>query len=682
MHSLPILINITAALVVAFIGGVIARKIGLPTIVGYLLAGIVIGPFTPGYVGDVATIQELAELGVIFLMFGVGLHFSFQDLWRVRDIAIPGALIQTAFATLVGFGLTRLWGWEPGAGIVLGLSISVASTVVLLRGLMDNNLLNTSHGQAAVGWLVMEDILSVLILVLMPALVGGEGGFDWASLALTLVKAVAFAGIMFFIGTRLIPWLLLRIANTRSRELFILAILAITLGTAMGAGELFGVSLALGAFVAGAIVSQSHLSHQVGADIFPFREAFSVLFFVSVGMLVNPGFLFANIGQVIALTLLIVIGKGIIVLAMGLVFPRPAKTFLVVAVGLSQIGEFSFILGSAGVRLNLLTPEQYSLILAGALFSITLNPLMFRAMPMLERSIRGASGLWKKLDSHKDLPLPPEETLKDHVVIIGYGRVGKNLAQVLEGLEVPYLLVESDMERLDEFTDSERTSAPVLFGDAANSEVITHAGLARARIAVITIPEEDASALIVSVIKSINPNLPIVSRASTEPGMQALAALGADHVVQPEMEGSLEMIFHTLIKIGYPLHDVFEYVESIRREHYTMSTTQSDNRSLRTLIQASENIQINWVILEEESPLIGKTLLEANIRHRTGASVVAIIREQHLIPNPKSLTVFEPGDRVGLIGEDDQIRETLQLVRGQEAPINQSTVNPDSLEAA
>ena len=327
MHELPLLINITLALIVAFFGGLIARRLGLPTIVGYLFAGIVIGPFTPGFVGDIGTIRQLAELGVIFLMFGVGLHFSFADLWRVRDTAIPGTLIKVALVTLLGIGLSQLWGWSITAGLVLGLAISVASTVVLLRGLMDNSLLNTSHGQTAVGWVVMEDILTVIILVFMPTLASSSSTFNWQDLAITLLKAVAFAAIMFFAGVRLIPWLLERIAHTRSRELFILAILAITLGTAMGASELFGISLALGAFVAGAIISQSHLSHQVGADVFAFREAFSVLFFVSVGMLVNPTFLLQNFGQVAALTFIVVIGKVIIVLILGLLFPARQKHF-------------------------------------------------------------------------------------------------------------------------------------------------------------------------------------------------------------------------------------------------------------------------------------------------------------------------------------------------------------------
>src|ERR1044071_8822370 len=336
MHEVTLLINIVMALVVAFIGGILARRIGLPTIVGYMLAGIAIGPFTPGFVGNIETISQLAELGVIFLRFGVGLHFSINDLWKVRSIALPGALGRMALTTLLGFGLSQLWGWTVTSGIVIGLAISIASTVVLLRGLMDNGLLNTRHGQAAIGWGVGGDLATVLILVLMPTLATSSGGFDWGQLGLTLLKAAGFIILVLFAGTRLIPWVLLRIAHTRSRELFILAILAIALGIALSAAELFGVSLALGAFVAGVVVSESPLSHQVGADIFPFREAFAVLFFVSIGMLVNPGYLLNNIGSILALTALIVIGKALLTMLMGFVFPWPVSTTLVLAAGLRQ----------------------------------------------------------------------------------------------------------------------------------------------------------------------------------------------------------------------------------------------------------------------------------------------------------------------------------------------------------
>jgi len=660
MHDVPLLINITLALMVAFFGGVIARRIGLPTIVGYLLAGIAIGPFTPGFVGDIETIQQLAELGVIFLMFGVGLHFSFQDLWRVRDIAIPGALIQTALATLLGFGLSQLWGWSILAGIVLGLAISVASTVVLLRGLMDNSLLNTSHGQAAVGWLVMEDILSVLILVLMPTLAGSSGRFDWQNLAIILLKAAAFVAIMFLVGVRLLPWILERIAHTRSRELFILAILAIALGTAMGASELFGVSLALGAFVAGAIISQSHLSHQVGADVFAFREAFSVLFFVSVGMLVNPSFLWQNLGQVVSLTLLVVVGKAVIVILLGLFFPRPAKTFLVVAVGLSQIGEFSFILGQGGLSLGFLDANQYSLILAAALISITINPFMYKLLPVLERMIRQVPRFWKKLDASISLPEIKKDQLNKHVVIVGYGRVGKHLVDVLESLSIPLLVIEADAERIAALG---RKKIPSLYGDAGNSEIIRHAYLEDASALVTTVPEETSAIMIVTTARDLNPKLSIIARAATEKGVHYLANSGANHIVHPELEGGLELIHHTLLTLGFPLREVHQYAEAIRHDHYDFNiTTNEEHRSLHDLLQALNGIEIIWMELSETGFLVGKTLAEANIRSKTGASVVALVRNKQLIANPKSMTVFEPGDRIGVIGEKDQIEVVQSLM--------------------
>ncbi len=667
MHELPLLINITIALIVAFLGGTIARKIGLPTIVGYLLAGIIIGPFTPGFKGDVETIRQLAELGVIFLMFGVGLHFSFSDLWRVRDIAIPGALIQTALATLLAFGLSQLWGWSIASGIVLGLSISVASTVVLLRGLMDRSLLNTSHGQAAVGWLVMEDILSVLILVLMPTLAMNGEGFNWQDLVITLLKAAAFVAIMFFVGVRLFPWLLNKIAHTRSRELFILAILAITLGTAMGASELFGVSLALGAFVAGAIISQSHLSHQVGADIFAFREAFSVLFFVSVGMLVNPTFLWQNIGHVAIITALVVLGKSTIVILMGLFFPRPARTFLVIAVGLAQVGEFSFILGQTGLSLNLLTADQYSLILAASLVSITINPLMYKLLPWLEKTLQHLPGFWKRMDASIPLVELKEEDLQNHVVIVGYGRIGKHLVDVLESLHIPLLVIESDMERIDLLN---QRKIPTLYGDAANSEVITHAHLGKARAIISTVPEDSSAATVVTAARDINPDLSIIARAASLEGVKNLNKLGATHIVHPELEGGLELVHHTLLSLGFPLREVHSYADAVRRDNYDIDIiTGEEHRSLHNLLSAFEGIEITWATLRPESPIAGKTLAEANIRSRTGASVVAFIRNGQLTANPKSMTVFEANDRIGIIGEQDQIDAACELVVGPPEPM-------------
>ena len=671
MHDLPILVNITIALVAAFIGGATARRIGLPPIVGYLLAGILIGPFTPGFIGDIHTIQQLAELGVIFLMLGVGLHFSFEDLWKVRDIAIPGALFQTATATLIGFFITRAWGWSISSSILFGLAISVASTVVLLRGLMDNSLLNTSHGQAAVGWLVMEDILSVLILVVMPIIFSRET-FSWTSLGVTVLKLASFGLLMFFLGKRFIPWLLEKIAHTRSRELFILAVLAISLGTALGAAAFFGVSLALGAFVAGAIISQSHLSHQVGADILPFRESFAVLFFVSVGMLVNPVFLWLNLWQVILISLLIIVGKFIITLLLGAIIRRPAITFLVVAVGVSQIGEFSFILGQEGLRLNLLSQDQYSLLLAGSLISITVNPLMYRLMPRLESWLRNIPFVWKQLDRQSIQPVALDEGTEGHVAIVGFGRVGTHMVNVLERLNIPQLVIDSDAQRIQELT---RRSIPALYGDAANSEILQFARLEKARLLVVTLPDDAACASIISAAHHIKPELSIISRVSAVEAVDYLHSLGAREVIQPELEGGLEMIRHLLLGLDYPLSEVYQYTEAVRQDQYNIDINSAEeSQTLRNLVNSAGTIGINWVRVEGNSGIIGRSLAEANIRALTGASVVALMRANQLTANPKSATLFEAGDRVGLIGEADQIAEAVRMITGF------SEIPPESVE--
>ena len=665
MHELPLLINIAVALLAAFIGGILARRFGLPTIVGYMLAGIAIGPFTPGFEGDPKTISQLAELGVIFLMFGVGLHFSLDDFWKVRSIAIPGSLGRMAIMTLLAYLLSQLWGWTAMAGIVMGLSISIASTVVLMRGLMDNGLLNTPHGQAAIGWVVVEDLATVLILVLMPTLANSSGGFDWGELSLTLLKAAGFVTLVLFAGTRLIPWILLRIAHTRSRELFILAILAIALGIALGAAELFGVSLALGAFVAGVVVNESPLSHQVGADIFPFREAFAVLFFVSIGMLVNPVYLFNNVGHILALTALIVVGKSMLTLLFGLVFPWQAHTALVVGAGLSQIGEFSFILGQTGVSLGLLNQDQYSLILAGALLSITVNPLMFRLIPPTEKFLQKVPWLWRLLDRHHVISHAPEETIEGHVVIVGYGRVGHHIVDVLGEISVPRLVIDADSGRIEELS---RRGIPNLYGDASNSEILTYARLERARALVVAGPDESASELVVAAARDIAPGLPIIARATTQDGIDRLAEFGAQDVIHPELEGGLEIMRHTLLALGFPVQEIMRYIDLVRHDHYDMQVnTAEEHRLLHDLIHASKNIEVVWLTLAPEHPFVGQTLASANLRARTGASVVALLREGQLMANPKSMTVFQSNDRIGLIGDKEEIEAAEKVLAETES---------------
>lgn len=659
-HNLALFTSITLALLVAFVGGFVARKLKLPTMVGYLLAGMVIGPFTPGFVGEVEEISQLAEMGVIFMLFGVGLHFSLKDLWAVGRIAIPGAMLQTLIATGIGFALTQFWGWDVSAGLVLGLAISVASTVVLLRGLMDNGLLNTVHGQVAVGWLIFEDLVTVAILVLLPALFGGSGDNIWVSGGIAMLKTAIFVVIMLFVGAKAMPWLLTRIAYTRSRELFILAVVALALGTAFGAAELFGVSLALGAFLAGVVVGESDVSHQVGAEVLPFREVFAVLFFVSVGMLVNPKLLLANAWQVILLSLLIILGKALITILLGLVLPASLRTMLVVAAGLSQIGEFSFIVGQAGVSLGVLTRDQYGLILAGALISIVVNPLMYRLVAPTQAWMERVPWLQRLLERSVDAPPPVSHGMRDHVVVVGFGRVGSHIVTVLNRLNVPYLIVEQDAGRATEF---HQHGTPTLFGDAANSEILNHANLEHARALVVTVPDETVTELVVSAASAIAPKLPIIARAATASGVRRLARHGAEYVIHPELEGGLEIVRHVLLLLDYPLGQVQQYIDAVRRDAYDTSfTTPEELQFLDQLVATVRGMEIVWRSIQPGSPLIGKTLAEVNLRVKVGASVIAVVRDQHMTANPKSNTVFKEGDIVGLIGDSAQIAAAEQLI--------------------
>ena len=653
MHNLHLLTNIAVVLVTAFAGGLIARRLRLPTIVGYLLAGMAIGPFTPGFVGDIDDISQLAELGVIFLMFSVGLHFSLRDLWKVRSIAIPGALAQMIIATTLGFALTQAWGWSMPASFILGLAISIASTVVLLRGLMDNGLLNTVHGQVAVGWLVLEDLATILILVLLPALFAGDEGSSWQNAGFALLKAAFFVGMMLIAGARLLPWLLTRIAFARSRELFILAVVAVAVGTALGSAELFGVSLALGAFLAGVVLGESPISHQIGAEVVPFRDLFAVVFFVSVGMLVNPFYLFANAGYVLALAAMIVFGKALITILMGFVLPASAHTVLVVAAGLSQIGEFSFIVGQTGVALGVLSQDQYSLILAGALLSIVLNPLLFRLLPVVERLLQRSPALWRRLDRQGTVPAVGDHDLHDHVVVVGFGRVGEHVVTVLEQLEIPRLVVESDARRAAEF---EQRGIPTLYGDAANSEILNHADLDHARVLVVTLPDEAATEMVVAAARLLAPHLPIIARATTSPGVQRLHELGAQDVIHPELEGGLEVVRHTLLALDFPVSQVHHYTDAVRRDQYDAAVASpAKHQLLEQLHNTMRGMEIAWRSLEADNPLIGKSLAATNLRAQTGASVIALIREQELLPNPPPDTQLQLNDMLGLIGSTEQI---------------------------
>jgi CPA2 family monovalent cation:H+ antiporter-2 len=530
LHHTSLIATICAGLGLAFIFGAIANRLKLPVLVGYLVAGVVVGPFTPGYVADQELAPQLAEIGVILLMFGVGLHFSVKDLLAVRKIAIPGAVVQILAATAMGIGLAHLLGWTLGAGIVFGLALSVASTVVLLRALQERRLIETDRGRIAVGWLIVEDLAMVLALVLLPALSGmmggeapppGPGGVAGA-FAITIGKVAAFVALMLIVGRRVIPWILHRIAHTGSRELFRLAVLAIALGVAFGSAALFGVSFALGAFFAGMIMAESELSQQAANETLPLRDAFAVLFFVSIGMLFNWSVILREPLAVLATLAIIVIGKSVAAWMIVIAFKRPQSVALTISASLAQIGEFSFILAGLGVSLKLLPKEGQDLILAGAILSILINPLLFAVLDKILPKLVGRTGE----------PVAPAIAAQPHGVLVGYGRVGKAVAEGLKG-RMPLVVIEDEGERADELRAG---GFDVLQGNAVRPDILLKAGLAEATHLFVAVPSPFEAARIIEQARAANPAVKIIARAYTDADVDLLTQMGATHALIGEQE--------------------------------------------------------------------------------------------------------------------------------------------------
>ena len=569
-HDTPLIATIVAGLGLAFVFGALANRFRIPPLVGYLVAGVLVGPNTPGFVADASLANELAEIGVILLMFGVGLHFSLKDLLSVRAIAVPGAIVQIGFATLLGVGLAWLLGWSLGAGLVFGLALSVASTVVLLRALQERRLIETERGRIAVGWLIVEDLAMVLALVLLPALAGVLGGQPqvddhtsllslpasygiWGVVGITLAKVAAFVVVMLVVGRRVIPWILHYVAHTGSRELFRLSVLAIALGVAFGAAKLFGVSLALGAFFAGMIMSESELSHRAAEESLPLRDAFSVLFFVSVGMLFDPLSLISNGLPILATLAIIVIGKSIAAFVIVVAFRYPIATALMISASLAQIGEFSFILAELGVGLKLLPEQGRDLILAGAILSILLNPLMFLALDRMKPWLERRAGKTQPAEearpigpatepgqvasvavkpSKEDGP-PPRTALTGHSILIGYGRVGSLVGAALKEAALPFLVIEDADKTLAKLkSDGVETVA----GNAANAEVFSAANPEGAKRLILAIPNAFESGQIVLRARTANPAINIIARAHSDAEVEHLKGLGADTVIMGERE--------------------------------------------------------------------------------------------------------------------------------------------------
>jgi CPA2 family monovalent cation:H+ antiporter-2 len=550
LHVPPLVSTLAIGLVLAFSFGVLAQRLTFPPLIGYLFAGIVIGPFTPGIVADQNIANQLAEVGVILLMFGVGLHFSPQELLSVRAIAIPGALAQALVATPLAMALGWWLGWSWGAGLIFGIALSVAGTVVLLRLLQERRLLETERGHITVGWLIVQDIAMVLVLVLLPGLTGLFRDVEAApntaeivlAVAIMLAKFAIFLAVMLLVGRKLIPAVLHYVAHTGSRELFRLAVLATAIGVAYAATELFGVSLALGAFFAGMMLSESRLSQQAAQESLPLRDAFAVLFFVSVGMLFDPRIIVEAPVAMLVTVFIIVIGKSIAAYYVVRLFGHSRSTALMISASLAQIGEFSFILANIGLRLGLIPDEARALIIAGAIITIFLNPLLFTALDMLavrrEKSSPEAPVEEREVETVMREPIRPT-SLKDHVVLVGHGRVGSFISSALEGTKTPLFVIEDDEDAVAEL---KQRGIEALTGNAANPAVVPAANLSEARCLLVAIPDAFEGGQVVQQAHAINPDLPIIARAHSEEEIEHLKRHGATLVVMGEHEIAKAML--------------------------------------------------------------------------------------------------------------------------------------------
>lgn len=564
VHETPLITTLVLGLCLAFLFGVIANRLRISPLVGYLLAGVIVGPHTPGFYADPKLANELAEIGIILLMFGVGLHFSMKDLLSVKAIALPGAIIQMVCATLLGTGLGLALGWELSAAMVFGLALSTASTVVLMRAMQQRRLIETERGRLAVGWLIVEDLTMVLALVLLPALAGVMGGkadtpadpfiawFDlgiWGIIGLTIAKVAIFIALMMIVGRRVIPWLLKISAQTASRELFRLAVLAIALGVAFGASHLFGVSLALGAFFAGMIMSESELSHRAAEETLPLRDAFAVLFFVSVGMLFNPMKVITDFIPLAATLFIIIVGKSVVAFLIVRLFRYPLGTALTMSASLAQIGEFSFILAGIGVSLGVISDDARDLILGGAILSILLNPLVFIAAEKIKERLE-RPGVQEEADDmiidvviNDDEDINAQSTKTNHVIIVGYGGIGQFVSETLREKDISVVVVE-DMARTAE--KARVANFETFVGNGVETDILVACNIAKARELVLAINNAFEAGQIISSARSLNKDIHIIAHALSEPEAQYLSDLGTDIVVTDAQEVANGMIAYLI----------------------------------------------------------------------------------------------------------------------------------------
>ncbi|MDQ3942913.1 MAG: cation:proton antiporter [Actinomycetota bacterium] len=637
--------DIALILVAAFLGGVIAQRLGLPLILGYVLAGVLVGPNTGGpTVGAIHDIELLAEIGVALLLFTIGLNFPLGELAPVRRIALIGTTVQMALTVAFGYGLGRFLGLGWTEAVWFGAVLSLSSTAVVLKTLSEQGVINTLASRVIVGMLVVQDLAVVPLVILLPEL--GNISEGLSELGVAALQAAVFVASMALFGTRIFPWLMSKVVGWGSRELFLISVVAIGLGIGYGT-YLFGLSFAFGAFVAGMVLSRSDYSHQALADIGPLRDVFAMLFFVSVGMLIDPEFLWERAGTIALVVALVFVVKGLIFGSITRAFGYGNIAPFAVSLGLFQVGEFSFVIAREGISIGALSQEAYSIALTTAVLTMSLTPLAIRLAPPLY-------GRWREKFPKEPLRTfnLPEAGLEGHVVIAGHGRVGTFVARLLQHLERRFVVVENNPERADAARDA---GYPTVSGDAAAEPVLEAAGVGRARLVIVTVPDPAGTRLVIERVRSINPDVHVVARSATADQLEELGRLGVYEAVQPEFEAGLELGRQALAHLGIGAGEIQRFSDQIRRELYAPITDRfADEGLLSQLRRTSRMIETEWVRLPEDSAMVGKAIGELRIRSKTGASVVALIRGDDVLPNPGPEVVFEAGDAVGFLGTPDQ----------------------------
>jgi CPA2 family monovalent cation:H+ antiporter-2 len=636
----------------AFFSGLLMQRLGQPLILGYILTGIAFGPHTGGFaLTSVHEIELLAEIGVALLLFALGLEFSLKDLKPVKKIALIGTPIQILLTIAMGYGIGQWMGWDAKTSLWLGALVSLSSTMVLLKTLMNQGWLGTLSSKVMVGMLIVQDLAVVPLIVLLPMLNNPEQG--WVSLEIAILKTVLFLAGMIFFGTRLLPWIMRHIAHLGSRELFLLAITAIGLGVGY-LTYLVGLSFAFGAFVAGMVLSESDYGHQALSDIIPVRDLFGLLFFASVGMLLNPAFLLDHWQQVLILVLIVSLGKGLIFALLARIFKYGNVVPLAVGLGLFQVGEFSFVLAQVGVSTNSISHEVYSLVLTTAIITMFLTPLISGQTARLY-------ALRKRWFKHEPLDSInfPKSGLKNHVIIVGGGRVGFRIAQVLKRLSVPMLIIELDQLRVDR---AKHADIPVIYGDASHEVVLEAATTALARLLIITSPEVVIAQTIVQRVRKVNAEIQVVARAPGIEFLEEFKKLNISEVVIPEFEAGLEMARKALVHLHIPAAKIQHYTESLRKDLFASFFNENEETQIIEQLQTAEHqFDLQWMLIKPGCNLVGITIGEAEIRTKTDTSIVGVIRNDILEPNPDANFRFEENDRVAIIGIDSARETFFQL---------------------